>query len=134
MSCQGSTVGGKLEELHMIIDAVKDKSRVGVCLDTCHAFAAGMESECFLNLIFYLNSQIRTGCSITFYVLDLIYFKTIHKTNIVQKHILYYYYTHTDRDAKHCHKVRNSLNRTENSIRIPSLSYKREINLIFYCF
>ncbi|XP_077980275.1 putative endonuclease 4 [Glandiceps talaboti] len=41
MSCQGSTVGGKFEELKGIIDRVKDKSRVGVCLDTCHAFAAG---------------------------------------------------------------------------------------------
>ncbi|XP_069124858.1 probable endonuclease 4 [Argopecten irradians] len=41
MSCQGSTVGGKFEELKAIIDKVKNKSRIGVCLDTCHAFAAG---------------------------------------------------------------------------------------------
>lgn len=41
MSCQGNTVGGKFSELRQIIDNVKDKSRVGVCLDTCHAFAAG---------------------------------------------------------------------------------------------
>ncbi|KAM5148636.1 putative endonuclease 4 isoform 2-T3 [Mantella aurantiaca] len=41
MSCQGSTVGGRFEELHGIIDLVKDKTRIGVCLDTCHAFAAG---------------------------------------------------------------------------------------------
>lgn len=41
MCCQGSTVGGKFEELRGIIDMVEDKSRVGVCLDTCHAFAAG---------------------------------------------------------------------------------------------
>ncbi|KAM4721687.1 putative endonuclease 4 isoform 1-T1 [Rhinophrynus dorsalis] len=41
MSCQGSTVGGRFEELRGIIDHVTDKSRIGVCLDTCHAFAAG---------------------------------------------------------------------------------------------
>ncbi|KAF6040282.1 apn-1 [Bugula neritina] len=43
MSCQGNTIGGKFEELAAIIDLVKDKSRIGVCLDTCHAFAAGFD-------------------------------------------------------------------------------------------
>ncbi|XP_028403465.1 uncharacterized protein LOC114526146 [Dendronephthya gigantea] len=43
MSCQGNTVGGKFEELRGIIEKVHDKSRVGVCLDTCHAFAAGYD-------------------------------------------------------------------------------------------
>ncbi|XP_013789236.1 uncharacterized protein LOC106473102 [Limulus polyphemus] len=43
MSCQGNTVGGKFQELRRIIDKVKDKSRVGICLDTCHAFAAGFD-------------------------------------------------------------------------------------------
>ncbi|XP_051795939.1 probable endonuclease 4 isoform X2 [Acanthochromis polyacanthus] len=41
MSGQGSTVGGKFVELKSIIDKVRDQTRVGVCLDTCHAFAAG---------------------------------------------------------------------------------------------
>nr|XP_006821819.1 PREDICTED: DNA-(apurinic or apyrimidinic site) lyase-like [Saccoglossus kowalevskii] len=41
MCCQGNTVGGKFEELRGIIDRVKDKSRIGICLDTCHMFAAG---------------------------------------------------------------------------------------------
>ena len=41
MSRQGNTVGGRFEELQGIIERVKDKSRIGVCLDTCHAFAAG---------------------------------------------------------------------------------------------
>ncbi|XP_062381552.1 probable endonuclease 4 isoform X2 [Sardina pilchardus] len=41
MSGQGSTVGGQFSELKGIIDRVRDQSRVGVCLDTCHAFAAG---------------------------------------------------------------------------------------------
>lgn len=43
MSCQGNTIGGKFEELRDIIDRVQDQSRVGVCLDTCHAFAAGYD-------------------------------------------------------------------------------------------
>ncbi|XP_068108230.1 probable endonuclease 4 isoform X2 [Hyperolius riggenbachi] len=41
MSRQGSTVGGRFQELRGIIDLVEDKTRIGVCLDTCHAFAAG---------------------------------------------------------------------------------------------
>ncbi|XP_053495704.1 probable endonuclease 4 [Ictalurus furcatus] len=43
MSGQGSTVGGQFNELKSIIDHVRDKTRVGVCLDTCHAFAAGYD-------------------------------------------------------------------------------------------
>ena len=43
MSCQGHTIGGDLRELKQIIDQVDDKSRVGVCLDTCHAMAAGYD-------------------------------------------------------------------------------------------
>ncbi|XP_038064450.1 apurinic-apyrimidinic endonuclease-like [Patiria miniata] len=43
MSCQGSTIGGRFEELSGIIQRVTDKSRIGVCLDTCHAFAAGFD-------------------------------------------------------------------------------------------
>ena len=42
MCQQGNTVGGKFEELRDIIQAVNDRSRVGVCLDTCHVFAAGI--------------------------------------------------------------------------------------------
>lgn len=38
---QGSNLGYKFEHLAEIIDKVEDKSRVGVCIDTCHAFAAG---------------------------------------------------------------------------------------------
>ncbi|XP_028843937.1 uncharacterized protein LOC114795185 isoform X1 [Denticeps clupeoides] len=43
MSGQGSTVGGRFSELRAIIDRVRDQARVGVCLDTCHAFAAGYD-------------------------------------------------------------------------------------------
>jgi deoxyribonuclease-4 len=40
---QGSNLGFKFEHLHFIIDHVADKSRVGVCIDTCHSFAAGYD-------------------------------------------------------------------------------------------
>jgi len=38
---QGSCIGYKLEHLAEIIDRVEDKTRIGVCIDTCHAFVAG---------------------------------------------------------------------------------------------
>lgn len=40
---QGSNMGFTFEHLAGIIDAVEDKSRVGVCLDTCHSFTAGYD-------------------------------------------------------------------------------------------
>ncbi|CAI2022609.1 Endonuclease 4 [Serratia fonticola] len=40
---QGSNLGFKFEHLAAIIHGVEDKSRVGVCIDTCHAFAAGYD-------------------------------------------------------------------------------------------
>jgi len=40
---QGSNLGYSFEQLAYMIDGVKDKSRVGVCIDTCHAFAAGYD-------------------------------------------------------------------------------------------
>lgn len=38
---QGSNMGYRFEHLAQIIDMVEDKTRVGVCIDTCHSFAAG---------------------------------------------------------------------------------------------
>lgn len=40
---QGTTLGHRFEHLAAIIDGVEDKSRVGVCLDTCHTFTAGYD-------------------------------------------------------------------------------------------
>lgn len=40
---QGTTLGYRFEHLAAIIDGVEDKSRVGVCLDTCHTFTAGYD-------------------------------------------------------------------------------------------
>lgn len=43
MCRQGHTIGGDFAELAKIIQLVFDQSRVGVCLDTCHALAAGYD-------------------------------------------------------------------------------------------
>ncbi|WP_324171396.1 deoxyribonuclease IV [Sulfurimonas sp.] len=40
---QGSNLGYKFEHLAQIIDKVEDKSRVGICIDTCHMFVAGYD-------------------------------------------------------------------------------------------
>lgn len=40
---QGSNLGYTFEQIAFIIENVEDKSRVGVCIDTCHAFAAGYD-------------------------------------------------------------------------------------------
>ncbi len=40
---QGSNIGYRFEHIAEIIDGVEDKSRVGFCIDTCHAFAAGYD-------------------------------------------------------------------------------------------
>ncbi|MDY0302636.1 MAG: deoxyribonuclease IV [Candidatus Moranbacteria bacterium] len=42
-SGQGSNLGYTFEQLAFIIQHVEDKSRVGVCIDTCHAFTAGYD-------------------------------------------------------------------------------------------
>jgi len=43
MAGQGSVLGRNLAQLRAIIDQVEDKTRVGVCLDTCHAYATGYD-------------------------------------------------------------------------------------------
>ena len=40
---QGTNLGYRFEHIAYLIDNVKDKKRVGVCLDTCHVFAAGYD-------------------------------------------------------------------------------------------
>ena len=40
---QGSNLGYKFEHLARIIEQVEDKSRVGVCVDTCHMFTSGYD-------------------------------------------------------------------------------------------
>jgi len=40
---QGSSIGHTFEQLAAIIEKVHDKARIGICLDTCHIFAAGYD-------------------------------------------------------------------------------------------
>lgn len=40
---QGSNLGWKFEHIAYIIERIKDRSRIGVCIDTCHSFAAGYD-------------------------------------------------------------------------------------------
>ncbi len=40
---QGSNLGYKFEHLAYIINGIEDKSRIGVCIDTCHMFTAGYD-------------------------------------------------------------------------------------------
>ncbi len=44
---QGSNLGWRFEHLAQIIEQVEDKTRVGVCIDTCHTFAAGYDLGSF---------------------------------------------------------------------------------------
>lgn len=51
---QGSNLGFEFEQIAAIINQVEDKTRVGVCIDTCHAFAAGYDisTELGFNSVF----------------------------------------------------------------------------------
>ncbi|MBM3421910.1 MAG: deoxyribonuclease IV [Chlorobi bacterium] len=40
---QGSNIGRSFEELAMLAELIEDKTRVGICLDTCHLFAGGYD-------------------------------------------------------------------------------------------
>lgn len=43
MAGQGTNIGRKFEDLANIIKLITDDSRIGVCYDTCHTFAAGYD-------------------------------------------------------------------------------------------
>jgi len=43
MAGQKNSVGSRFEDIKRILDMIEDEGRVGVCLDTCHAFAAGYD-------------------------------------------------------------------------------------------
>jgi len=60
MAGQGSTIGRNLTELCRIIDQVADKPRIGVCLDTCHAFAAGYDLRSDEGYAAFMDELART--------------------------------------------------------------------------
>ncbi|MGZ6251083.1 MAG: deoxyribonuclease IV [Candidatus Chromulinivorax sp.] len=43
MAGQGNSAGKTFEELKIIVDQINDQTRIGICFDTCHAFAAGYD-------------------------------------------------------------------------------------------
>ncbi len=45
MAGQGSTVGNTFEQLATIIKHIKNKNEIGICFDTCHAFASGYQFD-----------------------------------------------------------------------------------------
>lgn len=47
MSGKGTEIGRNLKEIKQIIDGVKYKNKIGVCLDTCHLFDSGINLEKF---------------------------------------------------------------------------------------
>lgn len=44
---QGTSLGYRFEHLAHIIEKIEDKSRIGVCLDTCHTYASGYDLRTF---------------------------------------------------------------------------------------
>jgi len=42
-SGEGTELGARLDEFALILDNLKDMRRIGVCMDTCHAFCAGYD-------------------------------------------------------------------------------------------
>lgn len=58
---QGTNMGYRFEHLRRIIDLVDDKARVGVCIDTCHAFTSGYDLrtyDAFLNTFNHFNDVV----------------------------------------------------------------------------
>jgi deoxyribonuclease-4 len=49
---QGTNLGWKFEHIARIIEGIDDKSRVGVCIDTCHTLAAGYDLSTEMGYMF----------------------------------------------------------------------------------
>ena len=65
-----NNVGSKFDELKYIFDNVNDKSRIGFCFDTCHAFAAGYDLSTSKSVIDILNKFDQ--------IIGLKYLKVVH--------------------------------------------------------
>lgn len=75
---QGSNVGFAFYQIRKIIDGVDDKSRVGVCIDTCHAYSAGYDIK------------TKAGCELVFREFEEIigfqYLKGMHLNDSKKEH------------------------------------------------
>ena len=58
MAGKGSEVGSNLDEIKEIIDGVTDKSKIGVCLDTCHLSVSGYDITDFDKILDELDKKI----------------------------------------------------------------------------
>lgn len=58
MAGKGSEVGSNLDEIKEIIDGVTDKSKIGVCLDTCHLSDSGYDIIDFDKILDELDKKI----------------------------------------------------------------------------
>jgi len=58
MAGKGSEIGTTLEQVKTIIDGVEDKSRIGVCLDTCHLHDAGYDLTNLEDLVAKIDNTI----------------------------------------------------------------------------
>ena len=67
MAGKGSEIGINLDEIKTIIDGVKFKNKIGVCLDTCHLWDSGVDLN---NFDEYINEFDKT--------LGINYIKVIH--------------------------------------------------------
>jgi deoxyribonuclease-4 len=70
---QGASVGSTFEELRDILGASKSDARLGICLDTCHAFAAGYElrtPEGYAGTIEALDRTVGLGRLLAIHVND----------------------------------------------------------------
>ena len=67
MAGKGTEVGKSFEELKFIIDNIKNKSKIGVCLDTCHINDAGYDLNNFDKVLDEFDK-----------VIGLVYLKGIH--------------------------------------------------------
>ncbi len=61
MAGKGTEVGRTFEELSEIIDGIKYKNRVMVCIDTCHMFDAGYDLSDFDKILEEFDSVIGVG-------------------------------------------------------------------------
>ncbi|UCH57342.1 MAG: deoxyribonuclease IV [Candidatus Bathyarchaeota archaeon] len=59
-SGSANKVGSSFEELQLILERISDVSRVAICLDTCHAFAAGYELRTIGGLASTIDSFVET--------------------------------------------------------------------------
>lgn len=58
MAGKGSEIGSNLEEIKKIIDGVNDKTKIGICLDTCHLNDAGYDTSNFDKILDEIDSLI----------------------------------------------------------------------------